>query len=276
LIRSRDLIDILVDHGRTNPAWALCDNPGCADCVAQRAALRCHHLARETFHLAAASSLAGRYVPEMIENLTAAGITAVELDCVQSRPARSLGGRLAAVCEELRAANIAVSALRTTAVTENDEALMDVAREAGIPRVVVPLSGRAAPVARAARDRQMEVSFFNVAMSSEVASQLLLEMQSDGLTPRFTFSAAGFARAGEEPFLKSYRRKLRRFVDQLDVSDATFVGSSVPLACGNGEIKEMISILRCAGFSGWFTLTGGGPEPLRQTASRFFRLLDEM
>jgi aminoglycoside 3-N-acetyltransferase len=278
LIRSRDLIDILVAHGRTNPAWALCNNPNCADCVAQLAALRHDRLAKESFRLAAGSRLAGRYVPEIIENLTAAGITAVELDLVQGRPACGLGGRLAGVCDEFRAAGIAVSALRTAAVTENDEAVLDNARAAGVTRLVLPLSGRAGLIGRAARDRQMEVSFFNVAMSSEIASQLLLEMQADGLKPRFTFSAAGFARAGEEPFLKSYKRKLRRFVDQLDVADATFEGASTPLAGGNAEIKEMISILRCAGFDGWFTLTSGGPdgENLRQTCDRFMRLLDQM
>lgn len=278
LIKSRDLIDILVEHGRKDPAWALCDNPSCADCVSQHAALRRDRLTREDFHLAAGSRLAGRYVPEMIENLRAAGITAVELDWVQGRAASSLGCRLAEVCDELRAAGITVSALRTAAVTENDEALLEIARSAGITRLVMPLSGKAAIISRAARDWQIEVSFFNVAMSSEIASQLLLEMQVDGLEPRFTFNAAGFARAGENPFLFSYKRKLRRFVDQLDVADATFEGAATPLAGGNAEIKEMISILRCAGFDGWFTLVSGGPEgeTLRQTSARFMRLLDQM
>ncbi len=278
LIRSRDLIDILVEHGRTNSAWALCDNPKCADCVAQHAALRRDRLARENFRLAAGSRLAGRYVPEIIENLTAAGITAVELDFVQGRAACSLGIGLARVCDEIRAAGIVVSALRALAVTGNEEALLDTARVAEIPRVIMPLSGRAAIAARAARDRQMEVSFFNAAMGSEIASQLLLELQAVGLKPHFTFSAAGFARAGEKPFLQSYKRKLRRFVDQLDVADATFEGAATGLAEGNGEVKEMISILRCAGFEGWFTLTSGGPdgENLRRTCGRFMRLLEEM
>ncbi len=278
LIRSRDLIDILVERGRSNSGWALCDNPNCADCVTQRAALRRDLLARETFRLAAGSHLAGRYVPEMIENLTAAGITAVELDWVQGLPVCNLGNRVAGICDEFRAAGIEVSSLRSAAVTENDETVLENARAAGIMRLVLPLSGRAGLIGRAARDKGMEVSFFNAAMSSEIASQLLLEMQADGLKPRFTFSAAGFARAGEQPFLKSYKRKLRRFVDQLDVADATFEGAVAPLACGNGEIKEMISILRCASFDGWFTLTGGAPggENLRQTCDRFMRLLDQM
>jgi aminoglycoside 3-N-acetyltransferase len=278
LIKSRDLIDILVAHGRKNPAWALCDNPNCSDCVAQNAALRRDRLSRESFRLAAGSHLAGRYVAEMIENLMAAGVTAVELDWVQGRYACSLGDRLARICEEFRAAGIAVSALRAAAVTEKDESLLDTARTAGIKRLILPLTARAGLAARTAEEREMEVSFFNVAISSEVASQLLLGMQAEGLKPRFTFSGVGFARAGEEPFLKSYKRKLRRFVDQLDVADATFEGDATPLAEGNCEIKEMISILRCAGFDGWFTLTGGrqGGEDLRQTCTRFMGLLDSM
>jgi aminoglycoside 3-N-acetyltransferase len=278
LIRSRDLIDAVLEEGRRNPAWALCDNPKCADCVGQHAALRRRRFAQERFRLSAGSQLAGRYVPEIIENLQAAGIGAVELDWIQGRAAGALGDRLPAVCAEFRAAGISVSALRSAAVTENDEVVLDSARAAGITRVVMPLSARSGLVCRAARDRQLEVSFFNVAMSSEIASRLLLEMNAEGLQPGFTFSAAGFARAGETPFLKSYKRKLRRCVDQLDVADATFDGAPAPLANGNGEIKEMISILRCAGFDGWLTLASGGPqgESLLDTCGRFVRLLDQM
>jgi sugar phosphate isomerase/epimerase len=90
--------------------------------------------------------------------------------------------------------------------------------------------------------------------------------------------SAHFARLGEKPFLKSYKQKLRRFVDQLDVEDATFAGEPAPLAQGHAEIKEMISILRCASFSGWFVLSCASQpaEPLRRSCHRFRRLLEAM
>lgn len=275
LIRSRDLIDALVAEGQRNPAWALCDNPACADCVKQRAALRRDRFSRESFRLAAGSRLAGRYVPEMIENLNAAGIAAVELDWVQGRPAATLSEKaLKAVCDELRDAGIGVSALRVSAVSGQDAALLDRAKAAGIRRVLFPLTARAGEQAALGAERGIEISFFNESMTAEVASALLAAVPS----PRFVFGAAAFAVAGEKPFLKSYKQKLRRFVDQLDVEDARFDGTSAPLARGNAEIKEMISILRCASFDGWLVLGSkhGAGETLVQVVDRLIGLLDRM
>ncbi|MFH0938658.1 MAG: AAC(3) family N-acetyltransferase [Planctomycetota bacterium] len=279
LIKSRELIDIMVEYGRRHPDWALCDNPNCSDCVRQRAALRRHRLTQESFHLAASSRLAGRYVPEMIENLKASGIGAVELDWVQGRPAYLFKDkRLASIREEFAAAGITPISLRVLAVTDNDEAILDAAKSAGIHRVLLPLSHRAKLNARLAQSKNLEVSFYSANMTSSAASQLLLEMASDSLTPQFVFNAAHFAKLGERPFLKSYKQKLRRFVDQLDIEDATFAGENTTLAQGNAEIKEMISILRCASFAGWFVFSCGDRpvESLSQTCSRFMRLIETM
>ena len=79
-------------------------------------------------------------------------------------------------------------------------------------------------------------------------------------------------------FLVSYKKKLRRFVDQLDVEDVTYDGHQQPLACGNAEVKEMISILRCASFPGYLSLTSRNRnvEDLLQSAKRLEKLLQEM
>ena len=53
--------------------------------VQQRGRLRRARWDAEPFTLAAAASLAGRYVPEMAEALQAAGVAEVELDAVQVR-----------------------------------------------------------------------------------------------------------------------------------------------------------------------------------------------
>jgi hypothetical protein len=94
----------------------------------------------------------------------------------------------------------------------------------------------------------------------------------------FTFNAANFARAGETPFLCSFKQKIHRFLDQHDVGDACFDGSVQPLANGNAEIKEMISILRCASFNGLMVLTTPNREAgdLRSVVERFEHLLDGM
>lgn len=279
LIRSRDLIDVITQEGRCHPAWALCENPNCADCVKQRASLRRARFADETFRLAAGARLAGRYVPEVIENLHASGIGAVELDWIQGMPAFRLADKpLVAACEQFRQAGIEVSAFRVIALTGNIAAILDRAKTAGIGRVLLPLSHLAAAHAKLGTERGIETAFFNHAMTADVASDLLLAARDGGVEPRFAFNAAAFARSGEKPFLKSYKQKLRRFVDQLDLEDALFDGTPAQLAEGNAEIKEMVSILRCASFGGWFVLTSACPPvtSLRDAVAKFSGLLERM
>ncbi|NQU09847.1 hypothetical protein HQ590_03580, partial [bacterium] len=79
--------------------------------------------------------------------------------------------------------------------------------------------------------------------------------------------------------LESYKQKLRRFVDQLVVADAAADGTPQPLGGRNAEIKEMISLLRCASFSGNFVLSGTNRHrhgTLEQTVRRFVELLDRL
>ena len=60
--------------------------------------------------------------------------------------------------------------------------------------------------------------------------------------------------------------------------DALWDGSSTLLAYGNGEIKELISILRCHNYSGYLCLGGGTgyPGSLKEAADELIFLLDNM
>ena len=55
-------------------------------------------------------------------------------------------------------------------------------------------------------------------------------------------------------------------------------GTETELAGGNAEIKELISILRCGNFPGWFCLGGGAmyPGDLTEAADNFRLLLKNM
>ncbi len=279
LIRGRDLIDISLELGKKDPAFVLCDNPNCADCVAQRAALRNARFGRETFLLASSAALAGRYVPEIVENMAAAGVTAVELDYLHGLPLNRLAEDvLSEAIEELRSNALRVVSLRLNTGTAKAGKLVELAAAKGISRVVMPLGRDARRIAESCKARGVVLSFANVAVSGEQASAGLLELKTAGAGVGFTFNAANFARAGENPFLASYKTKLRRFVDQLDVEDALFDGTPAPLARGNAEIKEMISILRCADFSGTFVLGAGNRAvgDLRKTVERLEELLRTM
>ncbi len=268
LIKSQDLFDIALALGRRNPAFVLCDNPACADCVRQRAAIFARRMSKEAFKLTASSRLAGRYVPEIIENLQAAGIKYVELDYLQGRAcAFASPEKLKAAVDEFKAAGIGISGLRVPCVPEDPARLVELANAAGIGRLLLP-SGVFVEAAG------LEIAYFNSNQGAKATARLLQEVQG-----RACFNPSGFVMAGEMPFLQSYR--LGRFIKtigQLDVCDSTWAGQPTRLAHGNGEIKELISILRCHNFCGWFNLGGGAiyPGTLQDAATDFTHLLDNM
>ena len=69
-----------------------------------------------------------------------------------------------------------------------------------------------------------------------------------------------------------------KIMGQLDVVDAVWDGTVKTLARGNGEIKELMSILRCHNFAGFFCLGGGSgyPGTLKEAADDLIWLLDNM
>jgi len=263
LIKSQQMLDTLMECGKLNPDLFLCENPECADCVRQRAALAKDEFAHESFQLTCAASLAGRYVPEMCENLAKAGIEAVELDFVQGKPVSMLSPeRLAAIAAELQEAGVTVSALRLPTVPDDIATAVARAQAAGATRVILPLAGKTAAAAAALDEAGLGVCLANVAQTALAAAAALAEARQLCPQASFCFNAANFARVGENPFLHSYRAgHFLKTIGQLDVADATWTGRPTTLAGGNAEIKELISILRCSNFDGYLCLGGGSPYP---------------
>ena len=277
LMPARELYDDLVHAGRTAPDLFLCDNPNCNDCIAQRAGLRTHRLAEENFTLTAAASLAGRYIPEIIENCHRAGIQHVELDAIEGRTlAYTPAEQLAATVDELQRGDIAVTGLRLPVVTPDAQCWK--ADDYPISRISMPLCADAARYAEMAAACGRHLSFYNTEQSSSVAAEIMNDMQAQGHTPGFAFDAAAFARCDEKPFLKSYKTKLRQYTDQLIVEDVTWDGTATALAAGNAETKEMISTLRCVSFAGPVVLGAGNRTVgnLQTAADRFMQLLETM
>jgi len=279
LIDSARMFEVLLREGRNRPDLVLCDNPACDDCVRQRAALYADEMAHEAFRLTASSRLAGRYIPEMIENLKRQGIAFVELDFVQGRICASLSAeKLSAAVRELRAEEIEVSGIRLPAVPDEPEALAEKLRAAGIGRAIVPLPGSAAAV-KALQNAGLTVSPYNVAQTAVSAARDFAEIAKSGSGILFSFHAANFVKAGEKPFLGSYRNgRFGKIIGQLDLADCTWDGEPAALAEGNAEIRELVSILRCRNFSGYCCLGGGSgyPGDLKKAAGDFRKLLDSI
>jgi sugar phosphate isomerase/epimerase len=229
--------------------------------------------------VAASGSLAGHYAEEMADNCRDSGLNALELDGLQGKSLAMLGPEaVAKALARLRESGCRVVSLRAPAAGEGVWDLFQLARDAGVPRVVLPFSDRSLGHAVMARETGVTVSFCNRGVDSEIVSGILLRLRTEGLAAGFTFNAAEFARAGELPFLGSYKKKLRRFVDQLDLEDALYDGSPRALGQGNAEIKEMVSILSAASFSGTVVLGPGNRAvgSLLEATRRFEYLLDTM
>ena len=281
LIRAREMYEIALAVGENDPAFALCDNPACADCVHQRAAIFRDRIDRtESFKLAASSRLAGRYVPEMIENLRHAGLHYLELDYIQGKAWHLWKQeKLAAWIAELNEAGIAVSGARCFSVPEDVQKMIDLAVAVGVGRLILPLNDSRL-AADAAANAGLAAAWFNTNQTAVHAADKLQRLRS-GVSADFglVFQPANFVGASEKPFSQSF--KLGRFVKtmvQLDLVDRTWDGEATRLAMGNAEVKELISILRCRNFDGFMTLGGGlgYPGTLAEAVADFTRLLDNM
>ena len=272
LMKSQDLIDVFTELGSNDPAFCLCDNENCADCVAQRAAIRKSELDKEDFKFSIASSVAGKYIPEMIENLKAAGVDYIELDIIQGKPAHKLpADKLKKAVKEFAENNIKISALRLPAIPTDFDKILELLKTVGIDNLIMPLSANAEAFIKQADEAGINVSFVNIAMTGLYAAGIMSKIKAG-----FVFSPAEFAKAGEMPFLQSFRQgKFGKYISQLDIEDALFDGTPSSWASGNAEIKELVSILRCASFSGFMTISGKNknPEKTKDLAENFLALL---
>jgi hypothetical protein len=182
-----------------------------------------------------------------------------------------------AAVDRLREAGCGVAALRVRSVpSDGGEILLMTAKDCGVARIVSPLGRHARDLARRAGSVGIRASFSNGALGGIGVSERLLSIASEGIDAGLTFQASGFAAAGEWPFLGTYKRKLKTFVDQLDLEDGCYDGMPAALGQGHAEIKEMISSLSAAGFAGHMVL---GPAnratgSLGDAVGRFVRMLD--
>lgn len=277
LIRSGDLLDIALELGRKDPAFALCDNPACSDCVRQRAAIFADRMAKESFTLTVSSRLAGRYVPEMIENMQRTGCKNVELDYLQQSPCALLSAeKLTSVVQEFAAEGIRVTSLVVEIIPNDLESLIDRVKTAGIDCLILPAGFAEAGKAVAASG--LRVLFRNYNLTGLSASAEINAFRTAAKADA-CFNPAGFAKAGENPFSNSYRAgRFIKITGQLDINDALFDGTPRAFARGKCGIKELISIFRCRNFDGFFSLGGGAvyPGTLEEAVADFVKMLDNM
>ena len=258
LMSAKELWHLGMEWGKEDPAFVLCDNPACADCVRQRAAINRNAFSRESFRLAMSSRLAGRYVPEMIENLQACGIDLVELDFIQGKSAAQYPAeKLASFVQEFQSNGIGVSAMRLNYVPDDPTPMVEAMQAAHVSTLVLPLAGSLEKWLDAEKSAGITLEFANTALGGAAFSAQLKALPAPH---KAHFNPVNFVKAGEMPFLRSYGTgRFIRTMTSLDVNDALWDGTPRRLAQGNAEIKELVSIVRCRNFAGTLVLGGGAP-----------------
>ena len=299
-----------------DPAAVLCTNPRCRDCLRQRAAIRRARLAEETFTLTAVvddvSAEPGR-LRWALDVLKLAGIHDAQLGpeltaaLIEGGEEVQLAAAGAFTDSEMRLAAVAWRLPAAEWVPGEPAALRDVlmlAERLGARLLILQpgewdggdvsawldeARGFFEDLHPAARAADLELAVEN-APGSPLADRdvcfELIQSLPEGVVG-LALNPAHFAQAGQAPFRRVFYKapsRIKRAVRQLYVCDGC--GPDAPLredytlpGQGQGEVKELISILRCRSFSGYLCLHTGwgrGEAALYEQAKAFWHLMDTM
>ena len=278
LMKGQDLIDFSIEQLKKDEAFFMTDNDGYYGGIMQRGKIRAARVAREeSFRLLARTSSAGRNMEEVFWHAERAGVSELEVDVVDGRDISQLDETdLKYLKKRMTSRRMGAKVVRTNVLGDAAfRATVEAAGVLGACAILSPLTGSIetlAARARAAKRDKLDMLFENVAISSADAAALMKALDGKAM---LAFNPAHVAAAGELPFLGAYR-KLRHFIRYLAVTDASRLGAPCLPGHGNGEVKELISILRCRSFDGCFSL-GASPAAglaFDGIADGFYRLLD--
>jgi aminoglycoside 3-N-acetyltransferase len=275
LIDAKRMRDAVLAAFRDDPALVLCDNPNCADCVMQRRGIQLAKLRQEDFTLSALASSVSPYPDHIADEMNRAGVYDLVVDRLLGEPVwrvpeHRLRRALALFGEE----GITPSAVCCSA----DESLLDrsveLVKTVGARTAIVPLPPDPKPFLAAGEQNGIEVLFENHAFPSRVSLQTL---EGAGAKEALAFNPSAFVLLGQKPFLGVFQSRIKHHVGMLYLSDATFGGDYTLPGRGNGEVKELLSILRCRSFSGRVVLaTGPGGPCFRDLVEGFWALMESL
>ncbi|MHB9025330.1 MAG: AAC(3) family N-acetyltransferase [Armatimonadota bacterium] len=263
LMDGKGMLETALEALRRDPAAVLCDNSACADCVMQRGKIKAARLAGEDFTLAAVAGDISSELSVVQEALLGEGISAVELTPDEYR---RYGTGLAD-------AGFTVAAIRGKA---GDGHAAELARRLVVPLIIPVGTQGEFNEALTLKDQGFNIIVEN---SGQLAPFYEIYYAEHTGAPGLAFNPAQFAATGEKPFLGVfYRGTLRKRLAHFYIDDGAFDGHDAWPGQGNGEVKEIISMLRCRGYDGVMTLRSPAPgvPAFRQAAAAFWKLLDEM
>lgn len=277
LMGAAETVRVAVDALTLDPAAVLCDNPACADCVRQRGAIRRKELAAEDFTLSVRIDEPVDF-EELARELWGYGITSIEIGPELLR--QLLGYGMDKSAKAILDSGLSVTGVEMTGAKSIADAVEFAVRVGAGSIIKTAPRGdlsaartRIGVIASDARAKDLPVLVRNDSVSTVNTAEATSLLKEIGV--RVAFDPAEFAAVGQNPFLRAYYHGVSKsLVGQLYIKDGTFGGERTEPGFGNGEVKELISILRCRSFSGPMVIWPH--ESIASSCRAFWRLLKAM
>ena len=260
LMKGKAMLDLCLAELERDPALYITRNDGYEDGIAQRGMIRARQIAtEESFTLVARASSAGANTQEILWHTRRAGVSGLEVDMIDGRDVTQTPTEdLDAFKAKMSDGGLTIEVVRPGFVAGRAfEKALDAAARLGARAIVWPMAGAPEVVARrarAAKQADMELLLENGRLGSDDAAEFLKAVGAD---VGVALNPAAFVATGEYPFRKSFRT-LRRRIRYVAMRDGALDGRPCLLGEGYGEVKEIISALRCSSWSGWHAL---GADP---------------
>lgn len=247
LMYAAGAVRVAVEAIKNDPAAVLCDNPACADCVRQRGFIYKAEWDKEDFTPAVRIDQPSD--PHSLKiPLWGQGITAIEIgpQWLEQIILDGIGPSAQAIeCAGLHVVSIDVSGIKSLAPA------ISFAEKVGCTTLVTTASDDAqlAQAEDAARASGLALLVRNSKGSEVDTSAAATSLRGSGVA--LAFDPSEFAAMKEMPFLDVYYHGIpKSMIRHLYIKDGTFDGQPTEPGMGNGEIRELISILRCRSFGG--------------------------
>lgn len=251
LMDAAGTVRVAVNALKKDPAAVLCKNPACADCIRQRGAIRRKELAAEDFTLAVRVDEPTDF-EALSRELWGFGITSIEIgpellgDLIGHSADKSAGA--------LTDSGLTVTALDITGAVSRSDALQFAAQVGASTILMDAPDGNPNDAKARIEEASKQASAMDLALIIRNGSRSSVNTaESSGLLKELgvglAFDPSEFAAVGQNPFLKVYCHGISKsLIRQLYIKDGTFSGEPTEPGCGNGEVKELISILCCRSF----------------------------
>ncbi len=270
MMPAAELLDALLARIKNEPDLFISDNPNMYDAIWQRADIMRAAFMKESFMLAADSLYAGKYIEEAIDNLKRFGIDNIVLSFVNNTAWDKIEDKKRAwYLRGLSEADISVAAIKPQ--TLDAKKAVALLKESKTKKLIVP--------SMVSRDKIAQVSKAGFEVYVEnmgIGGSEIVSMVKNTLV-KVAFNPLNFAQVDENPFLSVYTKThIIKHIGALYINDGLATGERTPLEEGLGEIKELISTLRCRSFDGLFILQGPDSNAFAETVKKFIDMLKEL